>query len=49
MKTTTATYSLMEEIIDEVLQTYKNVDDANETVIKEGFQKALDELHKISF
>ena len=45
----TETYSLMEEIIDEVLGTYKSVNDVNETVIKEGFQKALDELHKISF
>ena len=45
----TETYSLMQDIIDEVLGTYKSVNDANETVIKEGFQKALAELHKISF
>ena len=45
----TESYSLMQDIIDEVLGTYKSINDANATVIKEGFQKALAELHKSSF
>ena len=52
MTTTTKnseTYSLMQEIIDEVLTGYKAVYPSNESVVKEGFQKALDELQKITY
>ena len=45
----TETYSLMQEIIEEVLTGYKAVNDANEAVVKESFQKALDELQNISY
>ena len=50
-KTKQGTYALMEEIIDEVLQDYRSAQssDSVNDVVNEGFQKALDELHKISF
>ena len=48
-ETKTDTYSLMQEIIEEVLDGYKAVNDANEAVVKESFQKALDELQNISY
>jgi len=50
-ETKTDTFSLMQQIIDEVLTSYKaskNIEEI-EPAINSGFQKALDELHKISF
>ena len=50
-ETKTDTFSLMQQIIDEVLTSYKaskNIEGID-PAINSGFQKALDELHKISF
>ena len=50
-ETKTDTFSLMQQIIDEVLTSYKaskNIEGID-PAINSGFQKALAELHKISF